>query len=312
MAGAERAVALVGPTAVGKSAAAVALAALRAPRSVVVLNGDAMQLYRGMDVGTAKVDAASRAAVPHRLLDLWPVTHRASVVEYRDAARAELRQLDPAALPILVGGSGLYLTAVLDDLQVPATDPVVRDRYERRLADSGPEALHEELARRDPAAAAAIEPANGRRLVRALEVVELTGSFRARLPRDPPAWLPTLWVGLAAPMAELDRAIDERVADMWRDGLVEEVSVLAGAGLREGPTASKAVGYQECLAHLDGELTRSEAIAATARRTRQLARRQLRWFRRDPRITWLDAGLGATGSPQRVAERVADLLDART
>ena len=302
-------VALVGPTAVGKSGAAMALAdRLAAGSALEIVNADAMQLYRGMDIGTAKAGAADRARVPHHLLDLWAVTHRASVVEYRDAARDVLRAIGDRAVPVVVGGSGLYLSAALDDLQVPATDPAVRSHYEAPLAEQGAPRLHAELARRDPAAAAGIHPGNGRRIVRALEVVELAGSFRSHLPREVPQWVPTRWIGLRAEPALLDRAIGQRVDAMWAAGLAQEVVALLDRGLREGPTASKAVGYRECLAFLDGDLTRQEAIAATALRTRQLARRQMRWFRRDPRITWLDVVPGQPAAA--VAERVAAVLAA--
>jgi tRNA dimethylallyltransferase len=303
-----RAVALVGPTAVGKSAVAVALAQLLAPTQVEILNADAMQLYRGMDIGTAKLDAAARAAVAHHLLDLWPVTHRASVVQYRDAARTVLRAVvGRGGLPVMVGGSGLYLTAALDELDVPATNPVVRARYEAMLADLGPAALHDALHRRDPQAAAGIDPANGRRLVRALEVVELTGRFRSRLPQEATPWIATRWIGLTADLAALDAAIDTRVRAMWEGGLAEEVAALLDEGLRGGPTASKAVGYREAIAFLDGELDRDDAVAATALRTRQLARRQLRWFRRDPRIDWLTVQPGQDPAP--IARLVAALVD---
>jgi tRNA dimethylallyltransferase len=301
-------VALVGPTAVGKSAVAVALAGLLAPTEVEILNADAMQLYRGMNIGTAKVDGRTRATVPHHLLDLWPVSHRASVVEYRDAARAMLSAVTGrGGLPVMVGGSGLYLTAALDVLEVPGTDPAVRAHYEAMLTDLGPAALHEVLVHKDPEAAAGIDPANGRRLVRALEVVELTGSFRSRLPQEAKSWIPTRWIGLSADLADLDTAITARVHAMWDAGLVDEVAVLLGQGLRDGPTAGKAVGYREAIAFLDGTLTRAEAVAATALRTRQLARRQLRWFRRDPRIHWLTVRTGSR--PAQVAQMAAALVD---
>jgi tRNA dimethylallyltransferase len=304
------AVALVGPTAVGKSAVAVELAQQWRGTAIEVVNADAMQLYRGMAIGTAKVDAATRAKVPHHLLELWPVHHRASVVEYRDAARTVVEQIVArAGLPLLVGGSGLYLTAAVDDLQVPATDPDVRARYQAMLAEQGAPALHAQLRRRDPEAAARIAPENGRRLVRALEVVELTGSFQARLPRDPPPWIATRWIGLTAELATLDAAIDARVRQMWEGGLLAEVAALAAQGLRDGPTASRAVGYQEALGVLAGELSPAEAMALTARRTRQLARRQLRWFRRDPRITWWSPPPGA--DPQIVAGQIAAFLAER-
>jgi tRNA dimethylallyltransferase len=306
-----QAVALVGPTAVGKSDIAIALAQVWRGAAIEVVNADAMQLYRGMVIGTAKVDAAARTAVPHHLLDLWPIDHRASVVEFRDAARAAVGHIvDRRGLPVLVGGSGLYATAVLDDLEVPATDPEVRARYNAMLAEHGATALHAELQRRDPEAAARIAPQNGRRLVRALEVVELTGSFQARLPRDPTPWIGTQWIGLSADLQLLDAAIEARVAAMWERGLLAEVAELAEQGLADGPTASRAVGYQEALGVLSGELTRPEAMASTARRTRQLARRQLRWFRRNPRITWWNVQPG--GDPTVPARQIAAFLAQRT
>lgn len=299
-------VALVGPTAVGKSSAALALAQRMAPSPVAIINADAMQMYRGMDIGTAKAEPAVRAMVPHHLLDIWPITHRASVVEFRDAARALLCDLAPDARPVVVGGSGLYIQAALDDLDVPATDPGVRAKYEALLAELGPRELHAELARRDPRAASAIEPANGRRIVRALEVVELTGRYTARLPRDPKPWIPTRWVGLKAPLEVLDRAIGSRVERMWAAGLVEEVERLAALGLRTSPTAGSAVGYAECLEVIDGRMSRQQAIDLTARRTRQLARRQLRWFKRDRRITWVDVDDSTTASD--TADAIASLV----
>lgn len=298
--------ALVGPTAVGKTAAAVALARLLPATGLEVVNADAMQMYRGMDIGTAKVDAATRAGVPHHLLDMWDVTHRASVVEFRDAARAAVAAIaERGPLPVVVGGSGLYLTTALDDLQVPPTDPQVRARYEAELVLRGPQSLHADLAARDPRAAAAIDPRNGRRIVRALEVVQLQGWFTASLPRGERSWVPTLWIGLRAPMPVLDAVIGARVDAMWEQGLVDEVAGLAERGLRDGPTAGSAVGYAECLAYLDGRISREEAMERTARRTRQLARRQVRWFARDNRIRWIDvSSRAATG----VAEQIAAAL----
>jgi tRNA dimethylallyltransferase len=299
--------AIVGPTAVGKSAVASALAELRPGTGVEIVNGDAMQLYRGLDIGTAKVGPGERVRVPHHLLDIWEIGHRASVVEYAAAARSAIDGIvQREALPVVVGGSGLYLSAALDQLQVPPNDPQVRTRYEELLARRGPLALHAELAARDPAAAAAIDPRNGRRIVRALEVVELTGSFTASLPRAPRSWRPTRWIGLRAPLPQLDDAINRRVEQMWVQGLEAEVVALAAEGLADSPTAGKAVGYAECLDHLQGRLGRDEAIARTALRTRQLARRQLRWFRRDGRVQWIDVDLAASAG--RAAVALASLL----
>ncbi len=280
-------VAVVGPTATGKTALAVELA-LRLGGEVV--NADSMQLYRGMDIGTAKPDAAERRGVPHHLLDLWPVRQAASVAEYARAARAEIDRLRAAGvLPLLVGGSGLYVRAVLDDLDIPGTDPAVRARLSAELAESGPAALHARLAALDPAAAAAVLPSNGRRIVRALEVVELTGGpFRATLPEPRPHY-PAVVVGLDRGTADLDARVADRVDRMWAAGFVAEVEALAAEGLREGPTASRALGYAQVLAQLDGELTADEARERTVTATRRFVRRQRSWFRRDPATTWFDA-----------------------
>ncbi|MGY1822818.1 tRNA (adenosine(37)-N6)-dimethylallyltransferase MiaA [Geodermatophilus sp. SYSU D00079] len=280
-------VALVGPTATGKTALGVALAKRLGGE---VVNADSMQLYRGMDIGTAKPDAAERDGVPHHLLDLWHVREAASVAEYRRLARAEIDRLRAAGtVPLLVGGSGLYVRAVLDDLDFPGTDPAVRARLEAELADVGPAALHARLAAVDPAAAAAVLPSNGRRIVRALEVVEITGGpFRATLPEPRPHY-PAVVVGLDREPAELDERIAARVDRMWAAGFVAEVEALAADGLREGPTASRALGYAQVLAQFDGLVTAAEARERTVATTRRFVRRQRSWFRRDPATTWLDA-----------------------
>jgi tRNA dimethylallyltransferase len=281
-------VAVVGPTATGKTALAVALAHRFGGE---VVNADSMQLYRGMDIGTAKPDLAERDGVPHHLLDLWHVRQAASVAEYRQLARAEIDRLRAAgALPLLVGGSGLYLRAVLDELDFPGTDPALRARLEEELGAVGPAALHERLAGLDPAAAAAVLPSNGRRIVRALEVIELTGGpFRAQLPEPRPHY-PALVVGLDREPAELDERVAARVERMWAAGFVDEVAALAADGLREGPTASRALGYAQVLAQFDGELTPEDARERTVGTTRRFVRRQRSWFRRDATVSWFDAG----------------------
>jgi tRNA dimethylallyltransferase len=280
-------VAVVGPTATGKTALAVALAQRLGGE---VVNADSMQLYRGMDIGTAKPDLAERGGVPHHLLDLWHVREPASVAEYRLRARAEIDRLRSAGtLPLLVGGSGLYVRAVLDELDFPATDAGVRARLEDELDAVGAAVLHERLAGLDPAAAETILPSNGRRIVRALEVVELTGGpFRASLP-DPRPHYPAVVIGVDREPAELDERIAVRVERMWGAGLVGEVERLAADGLREGPTASRALGYAQVLAQLDGELTPDEARERTVSTTRRFVRRQRSWFRRDAATTWFDA-----------------------
>jgi tRNA dimethylallyltransferase len=281
-------VAVVGATATGKSDLAVELA-LRLGGEVV--NADSMQLYRGMDVGTAKLTNAQRRGVPHHLLDVWDVRVAANVADYQSLVRRTLHDLESRGRPaVLVGGSGLYVRAALDDLTFPGTDDGVRARLEGELAEHGPAALHARLQQVDPVAAAAILPSNGRRVVRALEVVEITGRpFTASLPEPAAYAVPAVQVGLALDRAELDERIAARVDRMWAAGLVDEVRRLVDQGLREGRTASRALGYAQVLRHLDGDWTEQQAREETVRATRRFARRQESWFRRDPRVVWLDA-----------------------
>ncbi|MFE9279850.1 tRNA (adenosine(37)-N6)-dimethylallyltransferase MiaA [Nocardiopsis alba] len=284
-------IAVVGPTAVGKSDLAVDLASRleeRTGRRGEVINADSMQLYRGMDIGTAKLPESERRGVPHHLLDIWEVHEPADVASYQTLARERVEDCaDRDVVPILVGGSGLYVRAVLDHMDFPGTDPEVRARLEAELADVGPGLLHARLTEADPAAARTILPGNGRRIVRALEVIELTGRpFTANLP-DHTSFYPCVQLGLTAPRPELDERIDLRVERMWDGGLLEEVRRLDPLGLREGRTASKALGYAQALSQLDGDLTEAEAKESTARATRRFARRQESWFRRDPRVRWL-------------------------
>jgi tRNA dimethylallyltransferase len=278
---------VVGPTASGKSGLSLRLA--RALGGEIV-NADSMQLYRGMDIGTAKLPPAERAGVPHHLLDVWAVTEAASVSEYQRLARAAIGEIGGRGrVPILVGGSGLYIRAAIDKLEFPGTDPVLREGLEAELAERGAAALHARLERADPAAAAAILPGNGRRIVRAREVIQLSGRpFSATLPGYESVY-PAVQVGLRLPRAELDRRIADRVDRMWQAGFVAEVRALAGCGLREGRTASRALGYAQVLRFLAGECPEQQAVADTVLATRRFARRQEAWFRRDPRITWLAA-----------------------
>jgi tRNA dimethylallyltransferase len=281
-------IAVVGPTAAGKSALSLRLA-----RSLggEVVNADSMQLYRGMDIGTAKVQAAQRAGVPHHLLDIWDVTHTANVREYQRLARQAIAGIHARGrLPVVVGGSGLYVRAVLDNLNFPGSDPQLRERLEEELAEVGAAALHARLARLDPAAAAAILPGNGRRIVRALEVLELSGRpFSATLPGYDSVY-DAVQIGVHVPRPLLDERIAARVSWMWRAGFVAEVRGLAAVGLRRGRTARCALGYAQVLRHLDGEWPQEQAAAETVRATRRFARRQESWFRRDPRVVWLEAG----------------------
>jgi tRNA dimethylallyltransferase len=283
-------IAVVGATATGKSGLAIELA--RALGGEIV-NADSMQLYQDMDIGTAKEPEAARQGVPHHLLDIWPVTQAANVADYQKLARAAIDEIMARGrVPILVGGSGLYVRAALDDLDFPGTDPVIRSRLEDELARLGAAALHARLAGLDPAAAAAILPGNGRRIVRALEVIEISGRpFSATMPAYQQI-RPAVQIGLTLPRPELDRRIAARVDRMWQAGLEAEVRSLAAQGLRDGPTASRALGYQQMLRYLDGEWTLDQAREETMKATRRFARRQESWFRRDPRVRWLDATSG--------------------
>ena len=282
-----RVIAVVGPTATGKSGLATELALALGGE---VVNADSMQLYRGMDIGTAKEPEAARRGVPHHLLDIWPVTRTANVADYAKLARAAIDEIIARGrVPVLAGGSGLYVRAALDDLDFPRTDEAIRARIEEELARVGAAALHARLSRLDPAAAAAILPGNGRRIVRVLEVIEISGRpFTATMPAFAEN-RPAVQIGLTLPRPELDRRIAARVDRMWQAGLEAEVRSLAALGLRDGRTASRALGYQQLLRYLDGERTLDEARLETTKATRRFARRQESWFRRDPRVRWLDA-----------------------
>lgn len=284
----ERVIAVVGPTAAGKSELSLRLSLALGGE---VVNADSMQLYAGMDIGTAKLTAGQRRGVPHHLLSIWDVRHTANVAEYQRLARETIAGIaGRGRVPVLAGGSGLYVRAALDNLEFPGTDPLVRDRLEAELASLGPAVLHERLAALDPAAAAAILPSNGRRIVRALEVIEVAGHpFTATLPRYESRY-PVVQIGLRVDREELDRRIAGRTGQMWRDGFVDEVARLERAGLRDGKTASRALGYAQVLRFLAGECSEDEARAQTILATRRFARRQESWFRRDPRVIWLTAG----------------------
>lgn len=279
-------VAVVGPTATGKSDLAIALAQRLGGE---VVGADASQLYRGMDIGTAKVPPEERHGVAHHQLDVLEVTQEASVAAYQREARADIESvLARGALPVVAGGSGLYVRAALDRLEIPPTDPAVRAALQERLHREGVVPLLDELRAADPAAAEAIEPNNGRRVVRALEVIALTGRpFSATMPTREFV-RPTVLIGLRTDREALDERIDRRAQRMFDAGLVEETRGLVEAGLREGRTASRAVGYAQALAVLDGTSTLEDAVADTALRTRRLVRRQESWFGADPRVSWFD------------------------
>jgi tRNA dimethylallyltransferase len=278
--------AVVGPTAAGKSDLAVELA-LRLGGEIV--NADSMQLYRGMDVGTAKLPVTARRGVRHHLIDVLDIDQTSTVAEFQDRARAAIGDCRArGVVPIVVGGSALYVRAVLDRFEFPGTDPTVRRRLEAELAEVGPERLYARLADVDPEAAARILPSNGRRVVRALEVIDITGRpFTASLPSHVYAFDHVCQIGLDVARPVLDARIRSRVDLMWEAGFVDEVRRLDAAGLRKGVTASRALGYAQVLAYLAGECDEDEAKDATVRATRRFARRQDSWFRRDSRIRWL-------------------------
>ena len=293
-----------GVTASGKTAVAVDVARrlqdTGTPAEVV--NADSMLVYRGMDIGTAKPTLAERGGIVHHLIDIMDVTQTASVAVFQGLARAAIADCRArGVVPIVAGGSALYMRAILDHFAFPATDARVRGRLEAELAEVGPEALYERLRELAPQVAVGILPGNGRRVVRALEVIELTGSFTATLPEGSYEIDGVEQFGLALDRQVMDSRIEQRVDSMWDQGFVDEVRRLVPLGLREGKTASRALGYRQILQYLDGQWSQEEARAATVAGTRRFARKQLGWFRRDPRITWLAAGPDAAGEIVSVA-----------
>jgi tRNA dimethylallyltransferase len=300
--------AVVGSTGTGKSAFALDLAErLRAAgRDAEIVNADAMQLYRGMDIGTAKVPESERRGVPHHLFDVLEVVDEASVEWYQAKAREVVDEIvSRGAVPLLVGGSGLYVSSVLFDFRFPGTDSAVRRRFEEIAERSGPAALHELLRRTDPVAAERIGPHNARRLVRALEVGEITGEpFSAALPDEADRWRASSIVGIAEDRSVLVERLDERVRRMWADGLVDEVRGLLPRGLAEGVTASRAIGYAQAAAQLRGDLDEEAAVAETQALTRRYARRQVSWFKRYPEVDW-----STTGDQGAVERALARLLE---
>jgi tRNA dimethylallyltransferase len=286
-------VAVVGPTGVGKSDLGIELGVQLASRGITaeIVNADAMQLYVGLDVGTAKVPVSERRGISHHLLDVWPVSMEASVADYQNLARATLQEcFSRGVVPILVGGSGLYVSSVLYDFDFPGTNPDIRQELEHRLQSEGVDALVRELREKDPEAAEAIDPRNSRRIVRALEVIEITGKpfgaglqARSRLFVDD-----TRVVGLRMDRPTLSVALEERVSGMWEGGLVDEGKALLAGPEVIGVTARQAIGYRQVMAFLEGQMTEDEAIAETVSLTKRYARRQMSWFRRDPHVEWWD------------------------
>jgi len=287
-------VAIVGATGTGKSDLAIELAQKLSETGdrVEIVNADAMQLYRGMDIGTAKVPETERRGIPHHLLDVWEVTREASVADYQAMARAIIQDIQSrGAIPLLVGGSGLYVSSVLYEFEFPGTDPEIRAHLEARLEKEGLAPLLEELAGKDPLAAAAIDPQNTRRVIRALEVIEVTGKpFGAGLDAEHRPWqTSTVVVGLHRERTDLVEILNQRVEAMWERGLADEVQDLIPLGIERGVTASRAIGYQQALEFLAGEMSKEEAIQSTQSLTRRYARRQLSWFRRDQNTLWLSS-----------------------
>lgn len=292
-------VAVVGLTASGKSGFSLQLAAALGERGVAceIISADAFQLYRGMDIGTAKVSVQERGGIPHHLLDVLELEEKASVAAYQRSCRQVINEIRAReALPILVGGSGLYVRAVLDKIEFPGTDSGIRAQLEAQAAQLGIEKMHQRLAEVDPESAARIVPANERRVIRALEVYELTGKkFSATMPRRE-YFQPAVQLGIKWPLAVLDERISQRTAQMLTQGFIEEVAELEKRGLAHTPTACRATGYQAVMDYLAGKITREESAEQIALQTRQLARKQRKWFRKDPRIHWLDGEAGASSN----------------
>ena len=283
---------IVGPTGSGKSGLAinVALELAKSGIKAEIVNADSMQFYRGMDIGTAKVPVAERAGIEHHMLDWLDISEENTAARYQVEARKVISDLiEQGILPIVVGGSMLYIAALINTFEFPARDEALRAQLEQDLIDLGPAAMHKRLELLDETAASRIEPQNGRRIVRALEIVMITGEpFAASLPDQFESFLPVLEIGLNSAREHLVERLAQRVRDMWSLGLVDEVKGLVDKGIRDSKTASQAIGYSQALASIDGRLTEEEAIAETILLTQRYARRQMSWFRRDPRIHWFD------------------------
>ena len=291
-------IAIVGATGTGKTALSLEVARDLAARGrdAEIVNADAMQLYRGMDIGTAKLSEADRAEFPHHLFDVLEVTDEAAVADYQAQARTVIDDIcSRGNVPILVGGSGLYVSSVLFEFDFPGHDLAVRARLEKELEERGVGVLYRRLSELAPAAAARIDQHNARRVVRALEVLEITGDTAAlgTLPEDATFWKPTQLWGVREDRDVLTARLDERVVGMWTDGLLEEVRGLIPAGIERGITARRAIGYSQALAQLAGEISEAEAIEQTQALTRRYARRQVSWFKRYTQMTWIEAGESA-------------------
>jgi tRNA dimethylallyltransferase len=285
-------IAVVGPTGAGKSnlAIQIALDLIARGGKAEIINADSMQFYRGMNIGTAKLPIDERQGVKHHLFDWLEITDESTAAEYQAVARPLIESLQKQGItPILVGGSMLYVAAVLNLFEFPARDEALRAQLELDLVEHGPHEMHRRLKQLDPIAASRIIPQNGRRTVRAIEIVSLTGQpFAAALPDVPEDWQPVLEIGVNGPREDLVKRLEARVHTMWQQGLVDEVKSLEPLGIREGKTSRSAIGYAQAIAQIDGVMTEEQAIADTVRLTQKYARRQMSWFNRDTRINWLD------------------------
>jgi tRNA dimethylallyltransferase len=283
---------IVGPTGSGKSNMAINIALYLAKHGIKaeIVNADSMQFYRGMDIGTAKVPLSERAGVTHHLLDWLDIHEENTAARYQLEARKVIAELiQNNVLPIVVGGSMLYIAALINTFEFPGRDEALRAQLEQDLIDQGPIAMHKRLELLDEVAASRIEPQNGRRTVRALEIVMITGEpFAASLPEQFESFLPVLEIGLNSAREHLVDRLATRVRGMWEAGLIDEVRGLIDKGIRDSKTASQAIGYAQALASIDGKISEEEAIDETILLTQRYARRQMSWFRRDPRINWFD------------------------
>ena len=289
---ATRLIAVVGPTGAGKSDLAISIAEhiIAGGGKAEIINCDSMQFYKGMDIGTAKLSFDERRGIKHHLFDWLEITDESTAAEFQDVARPLIEGIQArGVVPILAGGSMLYVAAVLNRFEFPARDAELRAKLEDDLAELGPHEMHRRLQALDPIAASRIVPENGRRTVRAIEIISLTGEpFAAALPDVPEDWQPVLEIGINGEREDLRERLRLRVINMWQAGLLQEVRSLEAAGIRVGKTSSRAIGYAQALAQLDGVITEREAIDDTVRLTQKYARRQMSWFRRDKRIHWLD------------------------
>ena len=285
-------VAVVGPTGSGKSELGLQLAEYMNARQrpAQIVNCDSMQFYRGMNIGTAKLSMEERRGVKHHMIDTLDIRDESTAAEYQQQVRPLIEELQANSItPILVGGSMLYIAAALNTFEFPERDAELRQQLEVELEALGSHAMHRRIAEIDPIAASRIDPLNGRRVVRALEILLITGEpFSAALPDENESWQPVLEIGLNSDRAHLVERLARRVENMWQHGLVDEAQSLISSGLREGKTSSMAIGYRQALAQLDGELSQQEAIDQTVQLTQRYARRQMSWFRRDERINWFD------------------------